>query len=316
MQAQAPLGGAGASARYYLPELDILRFFAFFLVFFNHVGQTDGAFWAQVPLVGSLGSLFIAAAIGSGFGVDLFFALSSFLITTLLMKEREKEGRIDVRAFYLRRALRIWPLYFVFLLLLRPLLPLVMPEENMPWEYTVAFLLFVGNWASVAWGFPHSAAAILWSVSMEEQFYLAWPWIVRKWGANLLKVSVVLIAVACVTRIGLVAGGAVHHQIWDNTFARLDPIACGMILAVIAHRKPFAFSAPARVALLLFGIAVLILIGRYGAAVGPKALVTLPAGSVACVALILATLGLRMPSAATNPVLKTPSKRLPEPPRQ
>ena len=116
MEARSP-AGAAAPARYYRPELDILRFFAFMLVFVSHTTPTDSEYWANLPIFGPLATLFNAAALGGAFGVDLFFALSSFLITTLLLKEREAEGRIDVGAFYLRRLLRIWPLYFAFLLL-------------------------------------------------------------------------------------------------------------------------------------------------------------------------------------------------------
>ena len=301
MEARSP-AGAAAPARYYRPELDILRFFAFMLVFVSHTTPTDSEYWANLPIFGPLATLFNAAALGGAFGVDLFFALSSFLITTLLLKEREAEGRIDVGAFYLRRLLRIWPLYFAFLLLIRPLIPLVLPEEDMPLKYTAAFLLFVGNWACVIWGYPHSVAAPLWSVSMEEQFYLAWPWIVRRWGARLLTVSLVLIGVAFAMRFVLVAGHAEHPQIWDNTLARLDPIACGMILAVVVKRREIVPPLWLRGLLTLFAIAVLLLIGRFGGFTGVQSLVSLPAATVACIALIVAALGLPMPRA--NPVLR------------
>lgn len=89
------------AARFYVPELDSLRFFAFFGVFLCH-------------LIHEMGYGDVLSNIG-GFGVDLFFTLSAYLITELLMREKERFGRLDVRAFYLRRILRIWPLYFGFL---------------------------------------------------------------------------------------------------------------------------------------------------------------------------------------------------------
>src|SRR5579863_4606045 len=92
---------AAAGQRFYLPELDVLRFFAFLAVFLFHA-----------PPLGHRGHSFVddLATIGI-FGVDLFFALSAYLITRLLLREREATGRIDIKSFYIRRLLRIWPLY-------------------------------------------------------------------------------------------------------------------------------------------------------------------------------------------------------------
>jgi peptidoglycan/LPS O-acetylase OafA/YrhL len=269
--------------RYYRPELDVLRFFAFFLVFLSHTVPGDAPYWI------------VGLAAGGAFGVDLFFALSSFLITTLLLRERDAGGTVDATAFYMRRILRIWPLYFVFLLVIAPLMSSVLADESMPLKYTAAFLLLAGNWACVLWGYPHSVAGPLWSVSMEEQFYLVWPWIVRRWAANLVVVALGLLAVSFVVRICLVTGGAVHPQIWCNTLARMDPIACGAILAVIVKRREVALSGVARAALLMFAIAGLAVAGRYGDFTGVRSLITFPAVTVVCVALILATLGLPAP---------------------
>ncbi len=91
---------------YYRPELDALRFFAFLCVFSFHrmdYVPTDPVRNHWLYLIGNVGP----------FGVPVFFLLSAFLITELLLREREKPGRIHIRAFYVRRMLRIWPLYFV-----------------------------------------------------------------------------------------------------------------------------------------------------------------------------------------------------------
>jgi peptidoglycan/LPS O-acetylase OafA/YrhL len=291
------------AASYYRPELDVLRFFAFFLVFLSHTVPGAEAFWSQTPLPHAAVNWIVGLAAGGAFGVDLFFALSSFLITTLLLREREAVGSVDVTAFYLRRILRIWPLYFVFLLVVTPLMSHLLPDENMPLKYTLAFLLLAGNWACVLWGYPHSVAGPLWSVSMEEQFYLAWPWIVRRWALNLVAVALVLLAVSFAARVYLVVGGAIHPQIWCNTLARLDPIACGALLAVVATRREIALTGAMRAVLLLFAIVVLAIAGRYGDFTGIRSLITFPAVTAACVALILATLGSPMLSAHT-PVLR------------
>jgi peptidoglycan/LPS O-acetylase OafA/YrhL len=269
--------------RYYRPELDVLRFFAFFLVFLSHTVPGDAPYWV------------VGLAAGGAFGVDLFFALSSFLITTLLLRERDAGGTIDVPAFYMRRILRIWPLYFVFLLVITPVMSHVLADESLPLKYTAAFLLLAGNWACVFWGYPHSIAGPLWSVSMEEQFYLVWPWVMRRWAANLVVVALMLLAVSFAVRIYLVMDGAVHPQIWCNTLARLDPIAGGAILAVIVKRRETALSGLARAALFVFAIVALAIAGRYGDFTGARSLITFPAVAAVCIALVLATLGMPAP---------------------
>lgn len=269
--------------RYYRPELDVLRFFAFFLVFLSHTVPGDAPYWV------------VGFAAGGAFGVDLFFALSSFLITTLLLRERDATGTVDPTAFYMRRILRIWPLYFVFLLVVTPLMGHVLAGENLPLKYTAAFLLLAGNWACVLWGYPTSIAGPLWSVSMEEQFYLVWPWIMRRWADNLVSVALALLVVSFAVRIYLVMDGAVHPQIWCNTLARLDPIACGAILAVFVKRKEIVLSGVARAAFWVFGIVGLAIAGRYGDFTGIRSLITFPAVTAVCTALILGALGMRAP---------------------
>jgi peptidoglycan/LPS O-acetylase OafA/YrhL len=282
--------------RYYRPELDVLRFFAFFLVFLSHVVPGNLEFFARAHIPPVAAHLIIDLAAGGAFGVDLFFALSSFLITTLLLRERQACGQIDVAAFYIRRVLRIWPLYFAFLLVVTPLLRQVLPGESMPLKYTLAYTLLSGNWACAAWGYPHSVAGPLWSVSIEEQFYLSWPLVMRRWIRHLAVVASVLLAVSFVSRLYLILHGAVHPQIWCNTLARLDPIACGALLALYAQRKGLMLSLWVRVVLLSCGVVVLTAAGGYGDFVGTKALITLPAVAVGCMALILGVLNLKITS--------------------
>ena len=281
---------------YYRPELDLLRFAAFLMVFLSHVVPGDESFFAQAFVPSSVAAVIISTAAGGAFGVDLFFVLSSFLITTLLMRERRAYHTVDVGSFYVRRALRIWPLYFTFLLVISPLVHYVVPNDRLPTNYLLAFAALGGNWACVAWGYPHSVAGPLWSVSIEEQFYLSWPWVVR-WSARYVAAAATaMLAVSLASRFSLVASRAIHPQIWCNTLTRLDPIACGALLAVAMERRKIELSRWSRASLLLFGAAVVIVAGRYGDFIGAKALITYPAVSVACAALLWGTLGLQVSS--------------------
>jgi len=276
--------------RFYLPELDLIRFAAFFLVFLSHAVPGEAEFYRQAGIPGPVATVIVSVAAGGAFGVDLFFALSSFLITTLLLEEREATGHIDVISFYWRRVLRIWPLYFTFLLLVAPVVRMVIPDDRLPMRDSVAFTLLMGNWAFVLWGYTHSIVGPLWSVSVEEQFYLLWPALLRRFSEHLVHALVTVWLVSIATRTVLVVTGAVHPQIWCNTVAHLDPIACGGLLAVLFRRYDFALRVWPRVVLLCCGVGVFALAGRLGDFAGPRSLLTYPAVALASSGLIVSSL--------------------------
>lgn len=118
-------------------------------------------------------------------GVDVFFAISGFLITTLLLRERDAAGRVDIGAFYRRRATRILPLYYAVLALtiLRAglSLPTDSPVRAHFFASLPAYATFTTTWF-VDFDVPHPVLfAYSWSLAVEEQFYAAWPWLVRGW---------------------------------------------------------------------------------------------------------------------------------------
>src|ERR1700761_517725 len=124
--------------RFYRPELDGLRFVAFLLVFCDHsaLKVTD---WSGI------GDWFPAVVSGGRFGVDLFFILSAYLITELLRREKLATGSVDIRGFYLRRILRIWPLYFAFVGFWF-LAQGFTSSKSFPTPALLAFLSLTGNW--------------------------------------------------------------------------------------------------------------------------------------------------------------------------
>jgi len=277
-------------SRFYLPELDVVRFVAFFLVFLSHTVPGEPEFYQQAGIPGPLAAAIVSVAAGGAFGVDLFFALSSFLITALLLEERATTGHIDVVSFYLRRVLRIWPLYFTFLLIVAPWVRSVIPDDRLPTRDAVAFALLVGNWAFVAWGYAHSIVGPLWSVSVEEQFYLVWPPLLRRFSGHLPVALIAVWMVSMGARTALVLMGAVHPQIWCNTLAHLDPIACGGLLAVAFRKHNITLGVATRVTLLCCGVSAFALAGRFGDFAGPRALVTYPVVALASCGFIVASL--------------------------
>ena len=242
--------------RFYLPELDVLRFFAFFAVFVSHVAPFP-VFYLTHGALGRLG--------GSGaFGVDLFFTLSGYLLTSLLLRERDQTGDINLKAFYARRTLRIWPLYYFSIalafLLTRipasviaapPLLgDLFTPIPQLSYFFMAIFLFNFNFYHSLETN-RYLFMAHLWSISVEEQFYLFWPWFARYVPRRrVVVIPIVMIAVACIARLLSPLDPA--YQVWNNTFTRLDPIAVGILIALAPRLNP----RPAlRLALVLVGFA-------------------------------------------------------------
>jgi peptidoglycan/LPS O-acetylase OafA/YrhL len=152
---------------FYLPELDSLRFFAFLLVLIHHAGYSE------------LIEAWITLAKYGWMGVDLFLCLSAFLFTRLLQAEYKQTGSVNIKNFYLRRAFRIWPLYFFFFALVAWL---TVQRNGWSDEATlraVGMLTFTDNFMAARHGYnsallhsPH-----LWTISYEEQVYLLIPWV-------------------------------------------------------------------------------------------------------------------------------------------
>jgi peptidoglycan/LPS O-acetylase OafA/YrhL len=227
---------APASRRFYQPELDGLRFYAFLGVFVCHTLPFEASFYhgLHLPMPWLWGATVKAGAAG----VDLFFALSAFLITSLLLREREETGDISLKHFYLRRILRIWPLYFL-VIGLGLVLSHTMANQHLRWYYVAGYLLFAGNWVHAVFGRPESIAFPLWTVSIEEQFYLIWPLLVKRLERRgLVVAAVVILLLATVCRIGFVLAGVSGGYIYYGSTARCDSIALGILIALFSDRLP------------------------------------------------------------------------------
>jgi peptidoglycan/LPS O-acetylase OafA/YrhL len=235
--------------RYYRPELDALRFFAFGCVFCFHLLD-------YVSVDSSAQPVLFSALTAGAFGVPVFFLLSSFLIIELLLREREQTGDIHVKSFYIRRILRIWPLYFaVFygLVLLGRFLPSVATSDPYAW---LAFTFFAGNWYIMRHGWIAGPIDPLWSIAVEEQFYIVVPVLTRIGGRKLLAaISIVLIAVSYVVGIHyaqLVYTGESGQ--WVNSWFQFQFFAAGALLAISLHGRVPRWPIPLRLVVFAAGL--------------------------------------------------------------
>jgi peptidoglycan/LPS O-acetylase OafA/YrhL len=242
---------AHVQRRFYQPELDGLRFYAFLGVFVYHTLPSQPGFYRSLHL--PMPWLWGAVVKSGAAGVDLFFALSAFLITALLLRERQQTGSVSLRLFYIRRILRIWPLYFA-VLALGDVLAHFIPGQHLPWYYIAGYVLFVGNWVSAALGNPKSICGPLWTVSIEEQFYLIWPLLMSILSRrSMIVAAMVTLLLASVSRIGFMLYGWSGGFIYYGSISRCDALALGILLALFADRLP-RFTRGARWLLLAGGL--------------------------------------------------------------
>lgn len=236
-----------ASTRFYIPSLDGLRTVAILLVFLSHVG---------------LGHI-----VPGGFGVTIFFFLSGYLITTLLRREYMRNRRIDLKHFYMRRALRIWPAFYAVLLIGGLLTILQFLPGRLQLAPTLAQLLHFTNYYSIFHG-PQGTTVgtgVFWSLAVEEHFYLLFPALyalllhrglsARQQAWTLLAICVVVLAWRWVLVTQL-------HSSIDRTYyasdTRLDSLLFGCILAI--YRNPVIDGTPTNERLLKYALVPIALV--------------------------------------------------------
>ena len=237
-------GSRRLSLHGHLPGLDVLRGLAVVAVVFFHGFDNAGFI---VPPAGVTAVLIRLINVGK-LGVYLFFVLSGFLITSILLKQRERPSYY--RNFYVRRALRILPAYLLMLLVL-------ILSRLVHWQFVAACLLFTANMAKLLGSSP-SEYGVFWSLAVEEQFYLIWPTFVQKLRnpTNLLTAILIGCAVAPLLRIVLTLRGIGTYLLAPTN---MDSLLYGALCAVLIHDELIHTGNIRRVyrMLLLFGTLLL-----------------------------------------------------------
>ncbi|MEX0409765.1 acyltransferase [Aquibium sp. LZ166] len=238
--------------RLYFPALDGLRFLAFLLVFARHtLGPQDNSM--------------VAFAVEFGWsGVDLFFLLSSFLFFAMLSAENDKNGQINFRFFYLRRILRIIPLYFLYIAIVWSIGYAYGTPGNTIWSL-LAYLTFTINllwgWTSERWSF--FMGNHLWTIAYEEQIYLVLPFIIAAiiGTKGRLKIALAaLLVAACIsawlrwyiTSHGLMVS---ENTVYMTPFLRAETVIAGIICGMA-----WASDIYKRVPSWVYGIVTLLII--------------------------------------------------------
>ena len=193
-------------------------------------------------------------------GVVVFFTLSGFLITSLLL-EAPQTGLRPLGRFYRNRVLRLYPAMVVAVLVIgggQVILNLA------GWGATVPVLLYYANWSTIAQA-PPTLLLPMWSLSIEEQFYLVWPLVfllVRRWRNGPLLAAFAGIALSLIARFTLIAGGATTGRIYFGSDTQASTLLLGCLLAVLAHRGLRPLRVAWRIPLGVCGLTFLSLVTR------------------------------------------------------
>jgi peptidoglycan/LPS O-acetylase OafA/YrhL len=222
--------------RPHMPALDGLRGIAVLLVIIDHISASISAEYGVFNVLMKMDHL-------GWTGVDLFFVLSGFLITGILYDA--KPGPDFFKNFYARRALRIFPLYYLVLILFLILAPLMAyldmaSRENPVWLYVYLTNIVISfNGTGAFGGLDH-----FWSLAVEEHFYLVWPAIIYFFSRRaVMSIAVAAMVIAFVCRLAVMAGDPAHYvAAYAATPMRMDSLAAGAFIA-LAARGPGGISA-------------------------------------------------------------------------
>jgi peptidoglycan/LPS O-acetylase OafA/YrhL len=246
-----------------MPELDSLRGVAILLVLFFHgFGFQFGA--AKLP---RLAHLFVVATMPGWVGVNLFFVLSGFLITGILLDSKHQQQYY--RRFYTRRALRILPAYYALLLILSVLPSTgLLEHRKVSWQFIGLSFMYLSNVAGL-FGVPAQYGA-LWSLAVEEHFYLLWPTVIHSLSRRAISYFAIAIVVVCpilraiAYKLGLQYGAG-------YTWLVADGLAIGSLLGVLSRswlvdrswmKRASICCMAAGVTLIAVGVPFGILLGR------------------------------------------------------
>lgn len=234
-----------------MPGLDVVRGLAITAVVFYHGLATH-----RTEAASSLSAWqtnFLAAFEYGSKGVHLFYVLSGFLIAGILLDTRQNTDYY--KNFYLRRFLRIVPAYLLMTLVLKV-------TGTISWPYVAVCLLYICNMSRLLHAAPEYGP--YWSLSVEEQFYLTWPFVVRRLSTrNLIRLSIAIVVLSPLLRYGLQflgpAWSDIHYKTWDVA----DFFAAGTLLAISVRSQRIRPHLPSLCRVLLFTGFILVLLTEW-----------------------------------------------------
>jgi peptidoglycan/LPS O-acetylase OafA/YrhL len=251
---------ATTSGRVNFMNLDLLRFVAAYMIVVLHFLSGWRSNWGNESFLNENGASLPTKLLNTGinnmfFGVDIFFLISGFLITYLLLAERTKTGKVDIWKFYLRRAFRIWPLYFIILM--------ICPIYNYFFDGRTPDLLymftFMGNFEMLNGGSMSPATDHLWSICVEEHFYIFCPLLLGllPW-KRIVPALVGVVVMTIIFRYYIYYDESFGINLYLHTLARIDTLAIGALFGYLAFHKKLTFNHSLPVRIMVYSILICI----------------------------------------------------------
>lgn len=248
----------------YFENLDVLRFFAAIIVVIAHAYEGWLGWYSKPGFMTTNGDNKTFSTFGEhlhigitngGFGVDVFFLISGFLITYILLKEKERFSKINIPKFFIRRAFRIWPAYFLVI----ALAPICVKLVNFAEPSYLPNLLFYNNFHAIAtkiWEYPF---AHLWSICVEEHFYLIWPFVISFINIKHLgKVFIAFLVISILSRIYFFTYNYDYLHLYLNTISRIDVLIMGSLYALYYNKYGFTLQTPKLVRIGIYLIFIIV----------------------------------------------------------
>ncbi len=261
--------------KFYYKQLDGLRTLAFLMVFSSHAGAYQAAEFS--PIIQLFVTLYNTIASVGWMGVDIFFTLSAFLITSILLKEEENNNNhFNLRWFLYRRVLRIWPIYFLATVTGLALFPFITSPAlaefgtHEYWHYVKTSFLWMSTFTlniGVAELIMMAPTPLLplWSISLEEQFYLFWGSflkIIKKPKGRYVLIGTLFIITLTARWYYQHYYRWTHIPFYENTLSRLDPLLFGAGFAFLVHYKPYLLVLFKKIGFLFFFSTILLFISQ------------------------------------------------------
>jgi peptidoglycan/LPS O-acetylase OafA/YrhL len=227
-------------AKIHFRNLDGLRFVLALIVFFAH--SSLGVVLSDISPFNFLDKIFINIFSSGGLAVSFFFTLSGYLITYLILVEHKETGQLDVKKFYLRRALRIWPLYYSVLFFSFFIYPWIKTQLGYADENPFSFLsqfFFLSNFDNIfvdeqgLIGLAPMMISINWSIAIEEQFYFFWPLLFLLTGARRFIFVIIPVIIVSWFANNLMEGASLYY----HTLAVISDLGVGALFAYICFYK-------------------------------------------------------------------------------
>lgn len=225
----------------YFKNLDATRAIAFFLVFCAHCFVSsnpdvlNSSLFQSIKGFGKLGFL----------GLEYFFVLSSFLITWIALEEHKNNNFFSLKKFIIRRSLRVWPLYFIIVITTY----IVFQFLNDVFNYEIRelpnisnFIFFIVNFYTIENGTNYLFFLVfLWSISIEEQFYLIWSFVLKYFMEYIKVFSIILIVISIVFRWYFTEIEPIKNILYFHTFSAFGNFGIGSLIALMAFNQTKLF---------------------------------------------------------------------------